>query len=64
MMLGAAYHLGLGIAKDQARAFCWLSRAARHGNGLAGGFLRRVEMVITADERVAGQRWLAGGDTP
>src|SRR5262249_32865700 len=59
MMLGASYHLGLGVAKDQAQAFRWLTQAAGHGNDLAAGFLRRVEGVITADERAAAHQLLA-----
>jgi hypothetical protein len=62
MMLGAAYHLGLGVPRDQAQAFRWLSRAATQGNEQASGFLRRVEPVITTGERAEAERLLAAGD--
>jgi hypothetical protein len=64
MMLGAAFHLGLGIAKDQAQALRWLTLAAGRGNELAAGFLRRVETVITPEERAAAQGLLAADGPP
>ena len=62
MMLGAAYHMGVGIPKDQAQAFRWLTRAAAQGNEPAIGFLRRVELSILAEERATAERLLAAGD--
>jgi TPR repeat protein len=64
MMLGAAFHLGLGVAQHQAQAFRWLTMAAGHGNELAAGFLRRVEAVITAEERAAAQSLLRSDGPP
>jgi TPR repeat protein len=64
MMLGAAYHLGLGIARDQAQAFHWLKRAASQGNDLAAGFLRRVDDIITPEERRAADHLPAAGKAP
>ena len=64
MMLGAAYHLGLGLAMDQAQALRWLTLAADRGNELAAGFLRRVEAVITADDRARARGLLASDRSP
>jgi uncharacterized protein len=64
MMLGAAFHLGLGLAKDQVQAFRWLTLAADRGNELATGFLHRVEVVITAEERALAQSILASDRSP
>jgi hypothetical protein len=63
MMLGAAYHLGLGLPRDQAQAFRWLTRAATQGNEQASGFLNRVEPVISPAERAEAERLLAAGDS-
>jgi TPR repeat protein len=38
-MLGAAYHLGSGVAADPVQALAWLIRGQAGGSALAGRFL-------------------------
>ena len=49
-MLGAALHLGAGIAPDRVAAMAWLLRATRGGSDLARPFLTAVRASLTPAE--------------
>jgi TPR repeat protein len=61
-MLGAAYHMGLGVRQDQVLAYRWLARAQRRGNEVAAGFLLRVRPLLSEGEREEAERLIASGD--
>jgi TPR repeat protein len=61
-MLGAAYHLGHGLAPDQSEAFHYLSVATDRGSALTAKFLPSVraqlspEAIETAERRLVVER--------
>ena len=65
-MLGAALHLGQGVAADQDEAYTELTLATRRGSLLAARFLPSVRDRLTPKaaqeaERRAGERLAADG---
>jgi TPR repeat protein len=49
-MLGAAYHLGAGVAHDRTEAFAWLTRARTGGSPLAAQFFEAVRRTLTGPQ--------------
>jgi TPR repeat protein len=49
-MLGAAYVLGSGVAKDGVAALAWLIRARGGGSTLAEPFLDPARAALTPDQ--------------
>jgi uncharacterized protein len=59
-MLGAAYHLSAGVARDPVTALAWLTRARRARSPFADRFYAGVRRTCTAEQireakRCAGQ---------
>jgi TPR repeat protein len=59
--LGAALHLGQGVAADQVAAMGWLIVGATRQSTLVRGFFARVEAGLSAEQRAEAQalatRW-------
>jgi TPR repeat protein len=49
-MLGAAYHLGSGVARDPVEAFAWLIRARSGGSPLATQFFAAVRGILSPEQ--------------
>ena len=49
-VLGVMYRRGQGVARNSARAFVWLSRAAARGDVGAKAELREVSQTMTPEE--------------
>src|ERR1044072_6850531 len=50
-MLGAAYHLGAGVAGNPGVSFAWLLRARDGGSALASQFFDTVRAILTPEEK-------------
>jgi TPR repeat protein len=55
-MLGAAYHLGSGRARDPVTALMWLKRAKRHYSHFADRFYEAVWAACTPEQREEAER--------
>ena len=58
--LGYFYASGIGVEKNRAEAFKWLSLAARHGVGTALNALEEIVREMSAEEKGAGVSTGAG----
>ena len=60
-MLGAAHHMGAGVARDAVAALAWLLRAQHGGSKLAAPFLPAARAACTPDAaaRSRAARWIA-----
>jgi len=64
-LLGAAHHLGVGVARDRVAAFAWLLRAKAGGSALAERFFDAVRTTLSPEEQAAAERRAAEStDTP
>jgi TPR repeat protein len=50
ILLGVMYRRGVGVKRNSAHAFMWLSRAAAGGNARARAELRQVSQTMTPQE--------------
>jgi TPR repeat protein len=55
-MLGAAHHLGAGVARDRVAALAWLTRARAARSKLADHFYHAVRDSCTPGERLEAER--------
>jgi TPR repeat protein len=49
-MLGAAYYLGAGVARDPLEAYVWLVRLSAGGSALAEQFFQVVRAMLSAKQ--------------
>jgi hypothetical protein len=56
-MLGAAHHLGRGVALDRVTALAWLLRGEAGGSTLAARFLGAARAALSPDEIAEAERW-------
>jgi len=64
-LLGAAHHLGVGVARDRVAAFAWLLRAKTGGSALAERFFDAVRATLSPEELAAAERRVTEAtDTP
>jgi len=49
-MLGAAYYLGAGVARDPLEAYVWLVRSSAGGSALAEQFFQVVRAMLSAKQ--------------
>jgi TPR repeat protein len=55
-MLGAAHHLGRGVAPDRVAALAWLLRGQAGGSTLVARFLGAARAALSADEIAEAER--------
>jgi len=55
-MLGAAHHLGRGVALDPVAALAWLLRGQVGGSTLVARFLGAARAALSADEIAEAER--------
>jgi TPR repeat protein len=55
-MLGAACHLGAGVARDPLAALVWLTRARAGGSPLAAQFFDSVRAALSPAEIAEAER--------
>jgi hypothetical protein len=55
-MLGAAYFLGAGVARDGVTALAWLLRARAGGSQLADPFMAPARAALSTEDIAAAER--------
>ena len=55
-MLGAALHLGSGVARDPVAALAWLLRAQAGGSTLAAPFLSAARAALASSDLAEAER--------
>ncbi len=53
--LGYLYAAGIGVTKDLAKAYAWLKLAVENGDEQAKKDLKRLEGIITDQDKQAGE---------